>query len=301
MHGNSSVGSVLTADGINFNPASSIGAAAPLATGKSLIQGSGLINFSLAEASFPTSASASSAFATLMDDGGIFQNGGSASGTVTLSGLMIRHGYLVQVFNYAPDGDAGLTTLSGATPVTLSNLPGAAGVNTYGEFATGIFAATSTAEFFNWNGAGSSYTVLGAISVRDVSATASISPTNVAYQGDAVTLAVNAQPGATYYQWQTDNRSGGESWSNLAGANNTNYVLNTGGLATGLYEFQVIVTNGTLNLTSAPVITLTVLAASAPVIPAEHNTGFGQPLCWAERHFHRSLHWQSSDHQPMAV
>ena len=51
-------------------------------------------------------------------------------------------------------------------------------------------------------------------------------------------------------------------WSNLSGANGTNYTLSTSTLAVGNYEFQVIVTNSTLNVTSSPV-TLTVLAPSA--------------------------------------
>ena len=111
-----------------------------------------------------------------MDDGGIFQTGGTGTGNIAISGLSPGHSYLVQVFNYAPDGDPGLTTLSGATPVTLSNLPGAAGVNTFGEFANGTFIASSTSEIVDWNGAGSSYTVIGSISVRDVSAVAVIEP-----------------------------------------------------------------------------------------------------------------------------
>ncbi|HXA45572.1 MAG TPA: discoidin domain-containing protein, partial [Candidatus Angelobacter sp.] len=146
-------------------------------------------------------------------------------------------------------------------------------------------SATTTAELFNWNGAGSSYTVLGAISVRDTSAAAIISPTNVVYQGNTVTLMVNAQPGPTSYQWQTDGGSGGASWSNLSGANNTNYVLNTGSLAAGNYEFQVVVTNSTLNITSPPV-SLTVLAPSAPVIwenvtPPSASVYVGQSVSFA--------------------
>ena len=43
----------------------------------------------------------------LMDDGGIYQNGGSGAGVITLSGLTSGHSYLVQVFSYAPDGDSG--------------------------------------------------------------------------------------------------------------------------------------------------------------------------------------------------
>jgi lysophospholipase L1-like esterase len=260
---NSSISSVAEVDGINFNPATSSGTNT---VGDSRIScsGSGLQSFAWAN-SFPVGATASAAFASLMDDGGIFQNGGTGTGTINISGLSPGHSFLVQVFNYAPDGDPGLTTMAGAPPVTLSNLPGAAGVNTYGEYASGTFTASSTSESFDWNGAGSSYTVIGSISVRDVSAVAVIEPTNVAYLGDPVTLDVNAQPESTYYQWQTDNGSHGASWSNLLGANGTNYVLGTSNLAAGTYEFQVIVTNSALNVTSAPV-TLTVLSPSAPVV-----------------------------------
>jgi len=260
---NSSLSSVVVVDGVHFNPAASRGGNL-FGDARISYAGSGLNNFSWPN-SFPVSATTSASFATLMDDGGTFQNGGSGSGTVTVSGLSSGHDYLVQVFSYAADGDPGLTTLSGAIPATLSNLAGAGGAGTYGEFASGTFTASGAPELFNWNGAGSSYTVIGAISVRDVSAVAVIYPANSAYFGDAVTLAVNAQPGPAYYQWRTDNGSGGATWSNLAGANSTNYFLNTGSLALTNYEFQVIVTNGTLNVTSAPVV-LTVLAPAAPVI-----------------------------------
>ena len=212
----------------------------------------------------------------ILDDGGIFQNGGSGGGTVTISGLTVGHSYLVQVFNFAPDGDPGLTTLSGTTPVTLNDLPGADGINTYGEFASGTFLASGTTAGFNWNGAGSSYTVLGAISIRDASAVATIYPTNVAYQGDSVTLEVNPQPGPTYYQWLTDNGTGGASWTGINAANNTNYVLNTGSLAVGNYQFMVSVTNNSLNVTSSPVV-LKVLAPSAPVIVQNITPGSASP------------------------
>ncbi len=77
------------------------------------------------------------------------------------------------MFNYVSDNDQGLTTLSGSTPVTLGNAPGAEpGANTYGEFATRyVYTTTGTIiETFNWNGAGSGYTVLGAIYVSTTSA-----------------------------------------------------------------------------------------------------------------------------------
>ncbi|HXC35937.1 MAG TPA: hypothetical protein VNV43_08675, partial [Candidatus Acidoferrales bacterium] len=161
---NTSAAGSLVADGVTFHITASQNGGV---YGDSTINyaGTGLNNYSWA-GDFPTGASASSAFAAVMDAGGIYQNGGSGTGTVTISGLNAGSEFLVQVFNYAPDGDQGLTTFSGATPVTLSNLPGAGGTNTYGEFVTGTFVATNVSETFNWNGDGSGYTVVGAISVR---------------------------------------------------------------------------------------------------------------------------------------
>jgi hypothetical protein len=166
---NTAAGGDLTADGVVFNVAGSE-AGGVYGDGIITYTGNGLNNYSWS-GSFPVGSSVSSGFAAVMDAGGIFHNGGDGSGTVTISGLKPGSGYLVQVFNYAPDGDAGLTTFSGSTPVTLSNLPGAGGANTYGEFATGTFVATGTNESFNWNGAGSGYTVVGSISVRELQIT----------------------------------------------------------------------------------------------------------------------------------
>ena len=274
---NTSVGAV-SADGINFNASTSLGGGG---YGDGIISytGSGLNNFSWPN-SFPTSSQASSAFASLMDDGGIYQLGGSGTGTVAISGLSFGHLYQIQVFNYAPDGDAGLTTLGGTTPVMLSNLPGSGGISTYGEFATGTFYATNATEFFNWNGAGSSYTVMGCISIRDVSAAVFIFPTNVAYQGNNVTLTANFQPINTVYQWQSDNGSGGTTWTALPNSNTTNYVLNTAGLSPASYDCRVVISNAFLNVTSAPV-SLTVLAPTPPIIaknptPAAANPFAGQ-------------------------
>lgn len=277
---NTSISSPLSVNGIAFNTAAALGGN-NFGDGKISYSASGVNDFSWPN-SFPVSASASTAFAALMNAGGIFQNGGAGTGTVTISSLVAGHNYLVQAFSYAPDGDAGLTTLSGTTPVMLSNLPGAGGINTYGEFSTGTFTATTNIEIFNWAGADSSYTVIGSILVRDVTTTPAISPTNIIYQGDAASLTVNAQPIAYYYQWQTDNRSGGASWNNISGANNTNYVLATSSLSTGNYQFRVVVTNINLNTTSAPVA-MTLLPSSAPVIlqnpaPTSANPYVGQSV-----------------------
>src|SRR5258707_4638321 len=100
-----------------------------------------------------------------MNAGGVYQDGGSGTGTVTITGLTPGQSYAVQVVNYANDNDPGLTTLTGSNSVTLNNLPGSGGASTFGEFTTGTFTPSSSTETFTWSGAGSAFTVLGAIYV----------------------------------------------------------------------------------------------------------------------------------------
>jgi len=100
---------------------------------------------------------------------------------------------------------------------------------------------------------------------------ASVSPTNNTFAGNPITLSAPelGGTGTTAYRWQTDNGSGGTSFSDISGATSTNYVLNTASLAnsgTGpiSYEYQLIGTPlGGLSVTSAPV-TLTVQPPSSP-------------------------------------
>jgi lysophospholipase L1-like esterase len=255
----------LTADGITFNKAASSSSTSGSDGKISFLVTSGTNN-SYGFSTFPTASPSSSAFAAIMDSGGTFESGGAGAGTVTLSGLTLGHAYSVQVFNYANDGDQGLTTLSGSTPVTLSNLPGAAGAGTNGEFATGTFTASSAPQTFNWNGAGSGFTVIGAISVRDTTVSPTLSTSNVINQGDTTTLSANVQSSqAFFYQWQTDNGSGGTSWSNISGATGSSFVLSTGSLGVGNYEYRVVLTSSGPNVTSAPVA-VTVIAAAAPSV-----------------------------------
>jgi len=108
---------------------------------------------------------ASSAFDTLMDSGGVYSDGGSATGIVTLSNLMPGYLYDVQVFQWANDKDLGLVTLSGTNTVTLND---GGSMSSLGEFATGSFVATGTMETFDWTGGGSSYTPIGPISVQNL-------------------------------------------------------------------------------------------------------------------------------------
>ncbi|HXC35938.1 MAG TPA: hypothetical protein VNV43_08680 [Candidatus Acidoferrales bacterium] len=227
----------LTVDGVAFNAATS---QAGGYTGDGLIDytgiGSSLNNFAW-PGSFPTSGSASSDFAALMDDGGFFQFGGAGMGRILISGLTSGHVYQVQIFNYAPDGDTGLTTFSGITSATLNNLPGAAGANTYGEFATGSFTATGSIEMILWNGAGSSYTVVGPIAVQDVTG---IVATN------AVPLSSTVAHGSLQLSWPPDH-TGWQLQMQTAALNvglGTHWVNVSGSTAINTTNIPIAKTNG---------------------------------------------------------
>jgi hypothetical protein len=93
--------------------------------------------------------------------------------------------------------------------------------------------------------------------------------TNV-YQGGAATLGFFPYGLSTpTIQWQTDNGSGGVTWSTLSGATSTNYSVPSGSLSVGPIEYQVvlgILSNSTpVSVTSAP-ITLNILTPTKPVI-----------------------------------
>jgi hypothetical protein len=226
---NTAIGSGLAVDGYNFNNATNLPNGS-YGDGTISYGGNGLNTFSWPN-TFPVGGTASSDFATLMDDGGIFQNGGNGSGAVVLSGLTVGHVYTVQVFNYAPDGDAGLTTFSGSTPVTLSNLPGAGGAGTYGEVATGTFTANSTAEQFTWQGAGSSYTVVGSVLVLDSTGYIASSPPTLTSSFSGSQLHLSWPSGYTGWKLQMQfNQVNGTNWVNVAGStaiNATNFPVST--------------------------------------------------------------------------
>jgi hypothetical protein len=157
-----------------------------------------------------------------MDDGGIFQFGGAGMGRILISGLTSGHVYQVQIFNFAPDGDPGLTTFSGVTTATLNNLPGAGGPNTYGEYATGSFAATGPNEMILWNGAGSSYTVVNSISVRDVTGVVETNVVNVQSTVTNGTMQLSWPPDHTGWTLQEQIGNGlGTNWVNVSGSTTT--------------------------------------------------------------------------------
>jgi hypothetical protein len=82
-------------------------------------------------------------------------------------------------------------------------------------------------------------------------------------QGTLVTLSENPAGVAPFtYGWQTDNGTGGATWTAIAGANGTNYVVNTSGITpTTPVKYEVVVTNGASVSTSSPVTLTTVTSA----------------------------------------
>ncbi len=94
---------------------------------------------------------------------------------------------------------------------------------------------------------------------------ATASPTNVVFVGDSVTLSVaNVQSFQSLtYQWQTDNGTGGATWSNVGGATSTNYSFTASVAATN--EYRLFVTGTSTTASSAPV-TLQVNPAAAPTV-----------------------------------
>ncbi len=221
------------------------------------------------------------AFAAVMDAGGTYENGGSGSGIVTIAGLTVGHNYTVQIFNYAVDADFGLSTMSGTNAVTLSNLPGAGGAGTYGEYATGTFTATSTNESFFWNGAGSGFTVLGPISVLDISGNTPpiVSQNTTPAQVNAILnstttfTAAFIGPQPITYHWQVSNNDG-VSFNDIPGATNTTLTVTNSMLATNVeYELQAINAYGTNYSTPASLTVLPVPGQNIAWGPATVITG----------------------------
>ena len=87
---------------------------------------------------------------------------------------------------------------------------------------------------------------------------------NDIFQGTPVTLTMDGKAlHPLYYQWQTDNGTGGATWSNLGGATRPAYAPPT--TNAGNFEYRVVLTNASLNVTSA-VATLTVSPPTKPLV-----------------------------------
>jgi len=92
------------------------------------------------------------------------------------------------------------------------------------------------------------------------------SNTTTVFQGTPVTLSENpvGVPPFTY-AWLTDNGSKGATWTPIAGAAGTNYIVNTTSIKPGdSVQYEVVVTNGSAISTSSPVALTTV--SGAPVL-----------------------------------
>jgi len=237
---NTTASSALTVNGITFNidtiPADGINTSDGIITVTGTSGSINNYNFN----DFPSASPSSSDFAAVMNAGGVFQLSGAGAGTVTISGLTPGKKYQVQVFNYANDSDNGFTTLSGLNSVTIGNLPGLSGPNTYGQFATGIFTPTSSTETFNWTGAGSSYTVIGAIYVSEVPATDGI----VWGSATGITGPANLASGV-YFDAFIANTSG----ANLLTVNGITFNTNSvgSGNTTSDGKITAVGTSGSLN------------------------------------------------------
>ncbi len=96
--------------------------------------------------------------------------------------------------------------------------------------------------------------------------TALSSPSNQIYIGTPLTLGeVPAGAPPFSYQWQTDNGTGGATFSPVSGANGSNYVVNTSvWSANATVEYRVVVTNS-LGSSTSPPVSLTALTGP-PVI-----------------------------------
>jgi len=70
--------------------------------------------------------------------------------------------------------------------------------------------------------------------------------------GTSVTLSalVSGQP--ISYTWQTDNMTGGSTWSDLPGSSTNTYVLDTTGLSAGTHQYRLIVTYPSGSYTNTP-------------------------------------------------
>jgi hypothetical protein len=110
---------------------------------------------------------------------------------------------------------------------------------------------------------------LGFVAIQNVTIASGNSPGGNSvsvYVPAPVTLAVQAS-GATplHYDWQTDNGSGGVTWTDIPNSNTNSYALDTTSMTPGTYLYQVIVTNVNSMATSS-VVTLNLSAASAPIL-----------------------------------
>ncbi len=116
---------------------------------------------------------------------------------------------------------------------------------------------------------------------------ATASPSNTVYAG-TTTVTLSEDPAGALplsYQWQSDNGSGGASFSVISGANSANYAANVTGFAPNSpVLYRVIVTNNFGASTSAPVA-VTVIAGQPVVtmdtVPASGSDVVGSQVTFS--------------------
>ena len=287
-------GGALIADGIRFN----------IATSSSSTNGSdGIISFVVTSGdnnqygfdTFPTATPSSHAFAAVMDSGGTFENGGAGDGFITISGLSLGHVYSVQICNYANDGDNGFTTFSGAPSVTIRKPSGTRRAEHLWRICDWHFTASGPGETFTWSGDGSGYTVIGPISVVDVTLQLAVSPASAIHQGDDATLIVTSQSTLPFsYQWQTDNGTKGANWTDVAGATSTNYTLDTVTLVAGCIN-SARCRHESIHLADEWCYRRDSAGAFGSIRGARHHTCHGRAVCRPKCQLLRRIQRQSSD------
>jgi hypothetical protein len=161
---------------------------------------------------------------------------------------------------------------TGAGYMQIGNASG----NPYAGGSVGLFNSTVTSGTVNFgSGTDSDATFLVHLASAPPSApiiqSVNIAPVNVAtnpvYLGTPVTLsavAIGSSP--RHYQWQSDNGSGGVTFSDIPNATNNPNVLSTSSLSpTTQYQYQVVITNSLGSATSS-VVVLNLTNASGPVL-----------------------------------
>jgi hypothetical protein len=158
-------GTALSVGGINFNDDTAIttsgGSDGIISYDWDTVGNNGNLRYS-----FPgTFSLGSTEFNAVMEAGGAYVDG-VGSGSVTIGGLTAGDTYSVQEFEY-DNANGGATILGGSTPATITG----GSVSGQGEFVTGTFTATGPTETSSLTGdTGTAFTVLGSLSVRDVTA-----------------------------------------------------------------------------------------------------------------------------------
>jgi hypothetical protein len=232
---NPTLASSLVADGITFNAPTALDTDGTISYVVTSGADNGYANNTLFSGGSP-------AFNAIMNAGGTFEIGGAGAGTVTISGLTPGQIYSVQIFNYAGDGDTGLTTFSGVTPVTLSTEVG--GIVTQGEFASGSFKANGTKEVFNWSGDGSAYTVLGSISVQNVTGIVATNTVSLITSSVNGQMQLNWPPDHTGWRLQTQATSLkaglGKNWVAVSGATSINTITIPAASTNGCVFYRLV-------------------------------------------------------------